>query len=175
VSIREEIDRMLDHLSDEYLSLVFLEVKRLEIEHNFKQILKAKQIIYDFPNELDDHKEVIEKWKLTFTPLSDSEKADVGYHQFLWHAFSYERLPSLIGDEARRAFNEVNKSDVFFFYQHHVNNEHPFIEVYRNAKQLRAEDIQHKLDAYFFDLTFTWTYIETHEDCCGPYFIQLPK
>jgi hypothetical protein len=50
----------------------------------------------------------------------------------------------------------------------------------KNTKRLTAEDIINKIegyidDVYVVDIDFTWTYIHTHEEFCGPYFYQPVK
>ena len=30
-------------------------------------------------------------------------------------------------------------------------------------------------DWYVVDRNFTWTYVQTHEEDCGPYFCEAPK
>jgi hypothetical protein len=47
-----------------------------------------------------------------------------------------------------------------------------------NARSLKAEDIIKDIDdyledVYVVDTDFTWTYVFTHEEYCGPYFYQL--
>lgn len=49
-----------------------------------------------------------------------------------------------------------------------------------NTKRLKAEDITNSIngyidDVYVVDTDFTWTYVHTHEEFCGPYFYKLEK
>ncbi|CAM3916602.1 hypothetical protein GCM10009865_54200 [Aeromicrobium ponti] len=49
-----------------------------------------------------------------------------------------------------------------------------------NAKKLKAEDITNRIeeymdDVYVVDKDFTWTYIHTHEEFCGPYFYKTKE
>ncbi|WJQ13241.1 DUF4275 family protein [Geobacillus stearothermophilus] len=41
-----------------------------------------------------------------------------------------------------------------------------------NAENLRAEDLRREHDVYVVDPQFTWTYVQTHEYYCGPYFYR---
>ena len=49
--------------------------------------------------------------------LSPSEKNEIYLDCFLWHAFSYEKLPCLTGQEARDAFHRVSRNKVFLFFE----------------------------------------------------------
>lgn len=112
------------------------------------------------------------RWEGIFTnALSQDEKKQIYLQQFLWHIFSYEKVPHLKNDMAREAFNKIPKSTVIGFYQH---NETVFL--YENAALLRDTDFDLEDDFYLVDPDFHWTYTVTHEKgLCGPYFSEPPK
>jgi len=90
--------------------------------------------------------------------------------QFKWHIFSFDLLEALKSDEARGAFDGIQKDTVYLFFQ---SAEESF-EI-RNASLLHSEDLDFngpmdKADIYVFDPVEKWTYVKTHEDACGPYF-----
>ena len=37
------------------------------------------------------------------------------------------------------------------------------------------EELPADVDWYLVDKDFTWTYVHTHEEDCGPYFCRAPK
>ncbi len=96
--------------------------------------------------------------------------------QFRWHLFSFELLPALAGNDARRAFFSVPKNTLWVFFQEGD-------QAYRleNARRLKASDLDalHALasldeaDVYIFDPQNDWTYVLTHESNCGPYFYRV--
>ena len=119
-------------------------------------------------------KRVSAQWSRLFAAgVSAEQKKQVYYHQYRWHLFSFEVLPALKGDEARAALNAQPRDRLLLFFQ--FGQEAFFIE---NAAQLRAEDLEmdyhmYQVDFYLFDPVARWTYVHTHEEDCGPYFVQL--
>jgi len=112
------------------------------------------------------------QWEDSFANhMSDEEKRkifmfnDDGCCGYLWHLFSYEKRASLNGEEAFKAFNNVNKSCCYIFYQHDDD-----VLIIEHAHELNASDILEK-DIYVVDKEFNWTFVITHETgYCGPYF-----
>jgi hypothetical protein len=108
------------------------------------------------------------RWERVFTDaISPQVKQSIYFDQFLWHVFSYEKLPCLEGNAAMRAFHEENRFVCYLFYQ---EREEAYMLV--NAENLRAEDLQQEHDVYVVDLQFSWTYVQTHEYYCGSYFYR---
>jgi hypothetical protein len=83
------------------------------------------------------------------------------------HVFSYKKLPCLEGKAAMRAFHKENRFICYLFYQ---EREEAYMLV--NAEILRAEDLRQEHDVYVVDPQFMWTYVQTHEYYCGPYFYR---
>lgn len=93
--------------------------------------------------------------------------------QFRWHLFSFELLPALRGAEARAAFERQKRQELYIFFDCDD-------AAYRakNAHLLTTDDIEALwensslplMDLYFFDPANQWTYIQPHEESCGPYF-----
>lgn len=114
------------------------------------------------------------KWtKLFATSVPKEKRKEVHFEQFRWHLFSFELLDALTEDDARAAFDAEPKDAVYLFWQH--TKKAYLIE---NAHLLKAKDLDHDFiphpDMYLFSLEGKWTYIHTHESCCGPYFYKLP-
>lgn len=113
------------------------------------------------------------QWEDNFAGhLSDKEKKDIFLHGdgcicgYLWHVFSYQKRSCLVGNEAEKAFNDMNKNKLYVFYQFSDD-----ILILENAENLKASDLTDESDIYVVDKDFNWTYVVTHEkDWCGPYF-----
>ena len=101
----------------------------------------------------------------------DAKEAELGKYvlaenNYLWHLFSYDLVPHLKGDEARKALPE---GPCWQFYCEYPPEGAPLI------REVTAEDIAalpESLDWYLVDKQFTWTYVHTHEADCGPYFCK---
>ncbi len=112
------------------------------------------------------------RWEESFADhLNDQEKSDIylfddnGLCGYLWHLFSYKKKDCLKGEKAKTAFNQETKRSCYIFYQ---NSD--YAVVVESAAALQAIDFEQQEDVYVVDTEFTWTYVQTHEDECGPYF-----
>ncbi|AWD67618.1 DUF4275 family protein [Priestia aryabhattai] len=136
-----------------------------------KDALKKKGM---FVKKLPNQGELFRKqWEHEFADaLSASQKKKIYMDEFLWHAFSYEKLPCLQGEQAVQAFEQQAKYDCYLFFEHEE-------EVLKLSKcrQLTNADLSGNTNMYLEDLyvvdkDFTWTYVITHESSCGPYFYR---
>lgn len=134
--------------------------------------LKSKGILVT--NLIGKREELQKQWEEAFAKhLSKSQKRKIYFYQHLWHVFSYKKLSCLEEQEARDAFNKVKKDSCIIYYYDNQN-----VLLLENARNLKAEDIIKDIDDYLEDVyvvgtDFTWTYVFTHEENCGPYFYQL--
>lgn len=107
-------------------------------------------------------------WEDKFTSgLTVKDKEDIYFSSFMWHIFSYERRDALSGSTARQAFNRIKKTEVYGFYQ---NDDNAFC--INSAGLLKASDLDHLKDVYIVDPKMKWTYVNTHESLCGPYYMR---
>lgn len=106
--------------------------------------------------------------KLFAASVSSDEKRAIGYENYRWHIFSFEKINAYTNTKARNAFNKCKKDMVFAFYQH--KDEAFYVE---NAKLLKSTDFDSDDDIYIFDVVNKWTYVHTHEAQCGPYFYRV--
>lgn len=112
-------------------------------------------------------------WDELFKSLvsDESKKRAKQYNdQYKWHLFSFNLLDALKSDDARMAFDTIQKDTAYLFFQY---AEESFLV--KNASLLKAKDldfesVMDKADIYVFDLAGKWTYVKTHEGLCGPYF-----
>ena len=135
-------------------------------------LLKSKGILVS--KLIGKREELRKQWEEAFAKhLSKSQKRKIYLHQHLWHIFSYNKLSCLEEQKARDAFNREEKNGCYIFYRDTQN-----VLLLGNARSLRAEDLIKDVDdfledVYVVDTDFTWTYVLTHEEYCGPYFYQL--
>lgn len=121
------------------------------------------------------------EWENRFAGnLSGAEKKEIyirsntGPSGYLWHVFSFEKVPHLKEAEAERTFNQLHKKTCFVFYQHT-----DYALLIENAGSIQAADFKDKEDwnfedVYVVDKDFSWTYADTHETgYCGPYFSEI--
>ncbi|KAA0965230.1 DUF4275 family protein [Sporosarcina sp. ANT_H38] len=120
---------------------------------------------------------VRQQWEGNFADhLSHEEKEEIYLYYngfacgYLWHVFSFEKRDCLKESRADEAFNNAPKNACYVFYQ---NSDYALI--IENATLVTAGDFVKKDDfdegdIYVVDKDFTWTYVNTHEASCGPYF-----
>lgn len=124
---------------------------------------------------------VAEQWLDTFAV--NVPEAELGAHvlaegNYLWHIFSWNLVPCLSGDDARQALKAHAGDELYLFY-----NEYPPEDV-PQVRPVTLEELEAiptdrgaspGTDWYVVDRNFTWTYVQTHEEDCGPYFCEAPK
>ncbi len=114
--------------------------------------------------------ELIEKWLSIFGDRVDKgliEEYVTSYGNHLWHLFSWKLVPCLEGDEARTEFNKLEYLKAIKFYDGHSKH----IEDISTVSKVSVDELDHDPgnDVYIVAQDFSWTYVRTHEDCCGPY------
>lgn len=116
----------------------------------------------------DKGEELRHRWEREFTKgISRSVKSSIYFNEYLWHVFSYQKLPGFTNNEAVNAFENEQKHDCYVFYQR--SDAAYFLD---NAEGLTAGDFINEQDVYIVDTGFKWTYVKTHESDCGPYFYK---
>ncbi|MGG4345709.1 DUF4275 family protein [Paenibacillus lautus] len=165
--IRKEIQLILDSLPERELQKIYWSIKLFQENYLYREKLIEKAVIIS--DVFDGATEIINKWDKTFTlNISDDIKESIYYNQYRWHIFSYEVQDCLKAHEARNAFNTEIKDELYVMYQNS-----PDVFLYSKANAVVAEDFDSQQDIYIFDKNFTWTYVNTHEDMCGPYFYKV--
>ena len=93
---------------------------------------------------------------------------------YIWHIFSWKLLPEgsfLAGNEARKAFDEENKTNARYYEPWPDNGQH---NPEYNSPSSKELDLLR--ECYVISSDKKWTYIKTHEgDFHGPYFYKLGK
>ncbi|MGO4785874.1 DUF4275 family protein [Paenibacillus sp. 2KB_20] len=165
--IRKEIQLILDSLPERELQKIYWSIKIFQENYLYREKLIEKAV--NISDVFDGATEIINRWDKTFTlNISEDVKESIYYSQYKWHIFSYEIQDCLKKHEARNAFNTESKDKLYVMYQNS-----PDVFLYSNANAIVAEDFDSQQDIYIFDKNFTWTYVNTHEDMCGPYFYKV--
>ena len=118
-----------------------------------------------------DNGELIEKWLSVFGKGVDEKLIEdhvISYGNHLWHLFTtWGNVPCLTGDEARKAFDDLQYTEAIRFYDGYSNH----IEGISLVDKISAKkvDKDRKSDVYIVAKDFSWTYVRTHEFDLGPY------
>ena len=160
------IDEMLDTFSEKELDHVYYILEDLSHQFQFERHLANKDIqIGKLPFEWNPL-QIYRKWDEAFAKISDAEKRAIFFDQYRWHVCSYGKISYLEQQTAREAFDKVKKSTILFMYDRDSH-----IQTFENAAHMTSTDLDSQQDIYLFDESFRWTYIHTHEQFLGPYFI----
>lgn len=91
---------------------------------------------------------------------------------FLWHIFSWELVPCLKEDAARKAFDALEYDRAIRFHFGYYRNGTFSITDISFTGKLCSADLDDSEDIYITAPDFSWTYVHTHESYCGPYFCR---
>ena len=100
------------------------------------------------------------------------EEHVTSYGNLLWHLFTWGEVPCLKGEDARKAFDELQYEEAIRFYDGYAGH----IEKASVIEKITAKavDKDKASDVYIVAKDFSWTYVRTHEEgWCGPYFCRL--
>ena len=129
--------------------------------HKFEKQLRRKKIPFLFIADKAQAAVLKRKWLQHFAGGTDTR--GIYIEDFMWHIFSYERVPCKKEDAATRQFLAQDKYICFVLNQHHDS-----AYLLSGAQALAPDDLY--IDSYVIDVQFQWTYVVTHESECGPYF-----
>ena len=102
---------------------------------------------------------------------ADIEKYVVSTGNLLWHIFSWKLIDDtkfLSGDEARAAYDRVDKDSAIYIHWFEDETTHLLSRHMQNSRILDK-----MTEVYVVAYDFSWTYMKTHEEMCGPYFMKL--
>ena len=118
--------------------------------------------------------ELIRKWLSVFGKDVDKgliEEHVTSYGNHLWHLFTWGEVPCLQGDEARKAFDDMQYTEVIRFYDGYASNIEKISTIGKTFA--KAVDKDCGSDVYIVAKDFSCTYVRTHEiGLCGPYFCK---
>lgn len=118
-----------------------------------------------------NNNQIIEKWLYTFGKNIDPDivsKRVTSDGNFLWHIFTWGNANCLEKIEAKKAFDELQYTEAIMFYGGFENS----IENVCSIGKIFANDLDKNVDVYVVAKDFSWTYVQTHEDSCGPYYSE---
>ena len=127
---------------------------------------------------------IIKKYQDTFfSNLTEKDKKEIYFNQYMWHAFSYDKIRCLKGEDAINEFEKMSKNEVYIFFEHDdVVLEEKNITLNKLFESLEnSEEIGY--DCYVVSKDFTWTFVTTHETQyndgiyhdIGPFFKKIYK
>ncbi len=120
-------------------------------------------------------KRASEKWLFAFAkniPMNKLKEYVLSDCNFLWHIFSFELVPCLKGEKAKRAFDALTYDKAIMFKSGYFFSGKPEIIDLQMIGKLTSDEIENT-DVYITDPDYKWTYVHTHESDCGPYFIKI--
>lgn len=139
------------------------------------QLLKHLGIAYTplTDEQIVEHKH---RWVKNFVPSNKQAKAAECYclpskdgcSDYLWHAFSYELLDGLCGDDARVAFARFQLYEAIL-----LSNWDDAGFYISDASALTASNLEGIADVVLTSADLKWTYAKTHESDLGPYFFKV--
>ena len=90
---------------------------------------------------------------------------------YLWHLFSNALVPCLVGDEAREAYNNANKTNALEMQYDYGLGDEIMLPLSNSHTTASKVDQYGYTEFYIIGDNFSWCYVITHElDLCGPYF-----
>lgn len=118
--------------------------------------------------------ELMKKWLSTFGKNVDKgliEEHVTSYGNLLWHLFTWGEVPCLKGEEAKKAFDDLEYEEAIRFYDGYASHIEKVSVI--GKVSAKAVDKDRGSDVYIVAKDFSWTYVRTHEiGVCGPYFCQ---
>jgi len=148
---------------------------QLEYKNEVKSALETdftkNKILYKQLSQ-QDVKQLFIEWINRFIP--STRKKDIKEHMiyrnkrcsnYLWHAFSYDVLPTETSENAPLCYSDIQKKRCFVLL---INEQVAYI--IDNTANLDVSVLNKYNDILMFDSDFTWVYCHTHEEYCGPYF-----
>lgn len=98
-----------------------------------------------------------------FGSLSEEEKESIYFDNFMWHAFSYDKIPAIEGILAIEEFKKNEKNNVYILFQSNDIVLEKDNLTYEELISIIEEDTWTNMDCYVVDKEFNWTFVCTHE------------
>ena len=121
------------------------------------------------------NREIIEKWLSAFGRGVDRKMIEehvTSHGNHLWHLFSWCEVECLEGENARKAFDDLQYDQAVKFCDGYSNR----IRDVENTGKISSRQVDKfkESDVYIVANDFSWTYVRTHETgICGPYFARV--
>lgn len=157
------------------------------------QIIRLQELHIGFEIVPNRDQEWEHRWESAFTNnISNSQKRKMAFKQTMWNVFSWGKVESLIEQQAIDAFDQQKKGGCYLIYALgeeaiyipkasrikakdiiHIGSPRGGSDNTDNEQPVSASSVNYLIDLYIVDEDFTWTYVLTHEEECGPYFHKL--
>ena len=115
--------------------------------------------------------EMKEKWLKAFAagvPEEELRTRVTAEGCYLWHIFSDEAVACEEGDAARETFDTLPRDACYLFEEERLGAP-SFVQV---RPKPTATEMDREADLYAVAPDFSWTYVRTHEELFGPYFLR---
>ncbi|WP_337099993.1 DUF4275 family protein [Paenibacillus sp. YIM B09110] len=164
--VRQLLEQSSDAVRETVKHLLFAEHDSFMESHTLQFIVTLEDNGIITMMEKGKGQELRDKWARLFARGMDiSARMEIHMEQYLWHLFSYEKLPCLMNEDAEKAFHELEKRECYIFYQGREQ-----VLFVPDGTKLTADILRREQDVYVVDSSFEWTYVNTHESDLGPYF-----
>lgn len=139
-------------------------------------------VLHSSLNEENIKDELVKSWLKAFAkrvPTRIINKNVLAYGNFLWHIFTWGNVRCLKGEAAQKAFDSENYTYAVKFCNGYTDeNGKTLIDGVSSILKTSSEEIDREWetdcsDIYIVDSDFTWTYVKTHEEQCGPFFCKI--
>ncbi|PSL41034.1 uncharacterized protein DUF4275 [Planomicrobium soli] len=132
-----------------------------------KQTTRLQNMNIRFSLVPNNGNELEHRWEEAFAKkLSKSQKRKIAFKQCMWNVFSMGKIDCFHGQRAIDAFEMQKKAGCYLICTSSEDAIH-----LPKANRLKVKDVTHVgSDLYIVDEHFTWTFVLTHEENCGPYF-----
>jgi hypothetical protein len=154
--------------------------KRMDVEYREAVEDALLKIISPYnPVKLSQEEttELCERWFTSVVPAEKQKEARKNcfpkrkYWAFLWNAFGY--VPCEEQEHAREKFDAADKSQgVFVLIQDCILHGTQLAYTVDSPHGIKALDFDDIIDVYVIARDFSFTYVHTHEEFCGPYFYK---
>lgn len=132
-----------------------------------KQSTQLQKMNISFTLVANNGNKLEQRWEEAFAKdISKSQKRKIAFKQCMWNVFSLGKIDCFNGQRAIDAFELQKKTGCYLI----CTSSEDAIYIPK-ANQLKVKDVTHiGSDLYIVDEYFTWTFVLTHEEDCGPYF-----
>lgn len=94
-------------------------------------------------------------------------QGDKGMSELVAYGNKVDADKYFAGDKARKIFDELDKPGAKYFYLWEKNPSFKLLE-----KEIDSKYIDKFGEIYVVASDWSWTYMKTHEEDCGPYFYR---
>lgn len=99
-----------------------------------------------------------------FGSLTEEEKSNIYFDEYMWHAYSYKKIKALEGCKAIEEFKKCDQNGIYILFQDNDEViEMESINFDEIVGNMENEEVWNRSDCYIVDKNFKWAFIYTHE------------